>query len=646
MIAFLTPALLALGFLALPILALYILRLRRQEMIVSSTLLWQEYFQDREANSPWQRLRRNILLILQLLILTGLVFSIARPYFPVATFTTGNTVIVIDGSASMLATDVRPNRITKAQEKAQEIVDNLSNDDQVTLIIASDEARILAAATNDEDLLQDSILQAEAKAVEADWESAIALAAGAAQGYESARVVIISDGGFPDDIPAVPGEVYYSNVGSGEENLAILSLETRIFKGSTVLFANVMNYGSLRQSPLLSIYVDEQLVDSQILELEAGSNQNLTWELDTDIEKIEASLLSDGEDFLSEDNRVWTINRSSPQRRIMLITEGNRFLETVFTALPDVDLIRLPLDNGIIIDENERFDLLVVDGVPLPDPLPSVPILYIDPNEIGSPTENSDESIFQVGGSFAPKTIARTVESPLLEDVSWDNVNILRASKITAPWSQAIVESTEGPLLLAGDIRGQRVVIIPFALQESDLPLQIAFPLLIANITDWLVPGQFIQSYGKQALGSPVHISTERGVETVQVVKPDGTSWSSPALGRSLVFSEVDQLGIYDVVQHFDSGINSISQFAVNLTSPSESEIAPRESIILGNSEVNRPDTPQIGQNEVWVYFVIIAFLILILEWWIFHFGNRLLGKQVVKQWIIQRVTKYQHQSR
>ena len=67
--SFLTPTFLALAALAVPIILLYMLRLRRREVPVSSTMLWQRLMQDREANAPWQRLRRNLLLLLQLLML-------------------------------------------------------------------------------------------------------------------------------------------------------------------------------------------------------------------------------------------------------------------------------------------------------------------------------------------------------------------------------------------------------------------------------------------------------------------------------------------------------------------------------------------------------------------------------------------------
>ena len=61
--SFLTPLFLLLGLLAGPIVLMYMLRLRRREITVSSTLLWQKLLRDREANAPWQKLRRNLLLI-------------------------------------------------------------------------------------------------------------------------------------------------------------------------------------------------------------------------------------------------------------------------------------------------------------------------------------------------------------------------------------------------------------------------------------------------------------------------------------------------------------------------------------------------------------------------------------------------------
>ena len=81
---FLTPLAFLLGLLALPILVLYMLKMRRRQVEVSSVLLWQRLLRDREANAPWQRLKRNLLLILQLLLLAALVFHVVVAVFAAA----------------------------------------------------------------------------------------------------------------------------------------------------------------------------------------------------------------------------------------------------------------------------------------------------------------------------------------------------------------------------------------------------------------------------------------------------------------------------------------------------------------------------------------------------------------------------------
>jgi hypothetical protein len=166
--SFLTPAFLLLGLLAAPIILMYMLRLRRREVVVSSTLLWQKLLRDREANAPWQKLRRNLLLILQLLILAALVLALARPFFPVPSLISGNTVVLLDASASMLAADVAPNRFAAAKAEADRLIGDLPGDSRMTLIQVGQTPTILAAASGDKAALRRALEQAEAETAVAD----------------------------------------------------------------------------------------------------------------------------------------------------------------------------------------------------------------------------------------------------------------------------------------------------------------------------------------------------------------------------------------------------------------------------------------------------------------------------------------------
>src|SRR5882672_4248229 len=105
------------------LLVLYFLKLRRREMEVSSTLLWTKAIQDLQVNAPFQKLRRNLLLILQLLLLALLCLALSRP---VSNYTPGagkTSIILIDRSASMNAIEANgKTRLDEAKKKAKELV--------------------------------------------------------------------------------------------------------------------------------------------------------------------------------------------------------------------------------------------------------------------------------------------------------------------------------------------------------------------------------------------------------------------------------------------------------------------------------------------------------------------------------------------
>src|SRR4029078_7715304 len=108
-----------LGLLFIPaVIAMYMLKLRRDESLVRSTLLWTRLLTDVEANAPWQRLRRSLLLLLQLLLVLILVLLAARPFLERRPGLARDVVLVLDTSASMAATDITPDRLTAAKAAA------------------------------------------------------------------------------------------------------------------------------------------------------------------------------------------------------------------------------------------------------------------------------------------------------------------------------------------------------------------------------------------------------------------------------------------------------------------------------------------------------------------------------------------------
>ena len=155
-----------------PLLLMYFLKLRRRTLPISSTLLWFTSTEDLQANSPFQRLRRNLLLLLQLIVLLLLVLAVMQPRMEGRSGAGGRTVLMIDRSGSMAATDGDPQdgtRLEIAKELARDAIDRLhpgglfSSGDGETMILAfGGEAEIMQPFTDSRIQLLDAIDRIEA----------------------------------------------------------------------------------------------------------------------------------------------------------------------------------------------------------------------------------------------------------------------------------------------------------------------------------------------------------------------------------------------------------------------------------------------------------------------------------------------------
>ncbi len=141
--------------LALPVVVVfYLLKRKRVVRLVPSTLLWQKFLADSQASAPFQKLRNNWLLILQLLLLALVVFALMRPYFTGNATETNLRVVILDGSASMQATDVKPSRFEAAQAEALKWVDSLKDGEQMMVLLAGATTEVKQSPTTDKAALR------------------------------------------------------------------------------------------------------------------------------------------------------------------------------------------------------------------------------------------------------------------------------------------------------------------------------------------------------------------------------------------------------------------------------------------------------------------------------------------------------------
>jgi Ca-activated chloride channel homolog len=635
----LAPFALLFSLLAVPVLVMYMLKLRRREVRVSSTLLWHAVLRDRQANTPWQKLRRNLFLFLQLMILACLIIALARPAIAIPSVSSGSIIVILDASASMNASDVGPSRFEAARAVVGKLIDGLSDTAHMTLIQASFPPKVLVSSENDRSKLHQALQEATPTNGAADWETSFALAAGAAStGLESQppSIVIVSDGGLPEDeLPLLPGEVSYIPVGVSADNLAISALALREVGSNLELFAKISNFGDQTRQVLLSIYRNEALLNAQTIDVPSKGQSSISLKELPPGEAIFKARLEKAYspeeqlDALPLDDTAFAVNQVQKNRRLLVISNGNFFLEQVLSALPGVTAYRaLPapataegFGGGIQLPQESQdgqgsFDLYILDGIlPIaPDSnLPVLPkgnLLLINP----PPT-----ALFNVTGTFTDTQNTQVADHPLTQYLDWREVHIAKARHVQMPaWAEMLVSSGTQPLVFAGETEGRRIAVLTFDLRDSDLPLQIAFPILFANLIDYLAPVQSIIPRGNILPGEGVSIVPRPGVDEVSIVSPSNKVYTLTPDEGGLLFAETGELGVY-AVNFLEEKTQTADFFSVNLFSNSESNIKPAETIQVGRTKIGAVKQEKLGERELWPWFAMSAFILLILEWWIYH---------------------------
>jgi hypothetical protein len=557
---FIAPLALA-GLVFVPlVIAFYLLKLRRDERPVSSTLLWHRLVADVEANAPWQRLRRSLLLLLQLLLVLVLVFLAARPFIERPAGLARDLVLVIDASASMGATDVAPDRLAEARARAIAALRDLPAGGRVSVIAAGRTARVVANGTDDLSRVRSAIESIAAEPAPGDMSDALTLADALAARAGDAQVLVVTDAAFsPPPTVRVDAPVSVIVVGRERRNQAIVALAVRTAPSAVTrsVFVSVANLDIERATRRIELYGDGNLLEARdvIIEPLARADVNVD-DVERDVAVVDVRLVSAGAaaagvppDELAVDDRAWAIVPPDGLRRILLVSAGDPYLQAALTYLPNTELYGVkPADFGPSTyldqrDGSQLFDLIIVEGA-VPANLPPVPVLAI------APTATSP--LGEVTGTLTSPGIAPLDQAePVLRYVDLSTTHIADAKELVLPdWARPIIRGPgDAPLLYAGARAGIRTAVLAFDPRRSDLPLQVGFPILLSNLVGELLGGSAAPA-GAVSPGSPVQLAIPAGASGLRVTKPDGSSMDLTAGtpgAASLTFTATQALGVYTV---------------------------------------------------------------------------------------------------
>lgn len=642
----------ALAAVPVGIVALYFLKLRRQPVRVASTLLWRKSLEDLHVNSLFQRLRRNLLLFLQLLVAALAMLALAGPQMKGAGGQGRRFVLMVDASASMSAVDAAggPSRLEKAKEEARKVVREMQGDDLAMVISFAGSARVVSNYTADKRLLLRRIDSIAPTQEATSLREALQVAAGLANPSKqigegvvataaqiTPKLMIYTDGGFPDvegfslgnlepevvvigpppppyaapaegASPASPG-------GDPSDNVAVVALQSRKIEEKADLhqvFGRVKNYRSepvTTEAQLVRKRLDQPaaeggLVDAVALEIPARGEQAFQFDVpEPGVAGFEVRLTV--QDSLPLDDRAYVVVGDSRKARVLVVSAADRYLIDAFNT----PSITEKADVAIVTPEEAkaeatardikggRYDLVVFDGW-RPDEPPESNALYFGVFPPG-PGYESPRDVEH------PAILDWDVAHPMMQYVRDLSLVYVAKARVIDPLptgATPLIEAESGALAFVAPRGGFLDAVVGFPLLDGSTPnttwfRYISFPLFLFNAVQALGGGNGSEDAAPAQPGRPIVVRAETSAPTIQVAAPDGSRPRTIERNPQGAFVDNDAAaaGLYEA--RWDDGA---APFAVNLFDPRESDLATRGLVPAGAPEARAESYKiKIGYNPV-----------------------------------------------
>lgn len=589
------------------ILALYLLRLRRSRVEVPAVFLWSQVQQDLQANSPWQRLRKHWLLLLQLLAALLLVLGVAQPYSRAWVYTGGAHVLVIDGSASMLATDVSPNRFEHARAMAREYLHKMPSGDQGAIILAGARPRVLCGLSFNRAELQRALRSAQPAETGSNIAEALALASAMLASFAVSSIEVFTDGGFPEprDVDIGRASLRYHIIGTRSENAGIVAVdlqEVRDSPGRFDLFVAVRHNGERVRQITVELWRGNSIADAQEVTLPPRSEAPLLFrQLVPSDRPEELRVRLDVRDALACDNTAYAVLYPVRALKVLLVTKGNLFLETALKLSP-----RVSVETRTSTPSNaEDYDAIVYDAIVPPSP-PTTNLIVIGqvPEWFPVVPLRAEQDNIVVDWHHA---------HPVMRHVDLAAVRLGRVTPVLPKAGvETLAEVGEGAVIAATQQRGKRWMLVTFDVLSSDLPLRVAFPVMMLNALRWLTAPLESAERGLIKAGGLAVIPVPPDRETIEVHSPSGETYELSVQDGAAPFEQTLSTGIYRCTE---TGY----LFAVNLAQREETDLSVNRYASQTADPTPAGVRKVLARREWWQWLTGLLLAILALEWVVYH---------------------------
>lgn len=647
--------------LAIPIVLLYILKIRLRRQPVSTLLFWDRLFDEKKPRAWWQRIRHLLSLLLQLAFLLLVVAALADPLWSWQKNQQRRIVLVVDNSASMRAVEENDrSRLDEAKRSAAAVIGSLRSGDRMAVLSAGGKPRVVIGMTDHQRSLEEAIDGLPPTDGPTDVAAAVTAAERLLADSEQGEIIVLTDGCFAqlDELQSNPRVTLYG-VGTPRDNVAITRYQVRRSLLDAIgyqILIDVTNFSEEDRSCRVELTLGDELVDVIPLELAAEATE--TRILDhTSAGGGELTAQLNVRDALATDNTAVALLPKRDPVPVMLVTKGNLFLKGVLESIPLVDL-QIVADPPSVVPAG---GILVLDRT-VPEQLPVGRVIVVDPKS-GCDAWTLGESI--------PRPIVAVVDadSPLTQHVRLDNVVFpdARLLNFTAQVEPLIQDPLDQPLLARVRRAGGDAVVLTCNLEQGDLPLRIAFPVLMQNTIEWFegnsgelrpaVPSGRMLTLDVAAeppanLAAPatepatadtavVESAVAQTTRAMTLVSPSQQSTPLTVTAEQVTIGPLLETGLWTVhAATNDDALQSTAEevptssssgaavvdgpdvirVACNLVDAAESDLRPRGRL----DEVEARALLALGGQSMWFYLTLLAALLIAAEWWLYQ--RRIVG--------------------
>ena len=647
---------------------LYFLKLKRQEHVVSCTLLWKRAIQDLQVNAPFQRLRRNLLLLLQLLALLAALLALARPKPAMRSGPGERYVLLIDRSASMNTRDIQEpgetgpprSRLDEVKVLAGAVIDSLrtrtsfslqDTSDQTMIIAFDRHAKVMCNFTSDKRKLHAALEAIEPSDRTTSLVEAVAVAQAFAQApveesqetsnskgdgsRQAAALEIFSDGRIADleKLEIDPEKVTFHSIGQSRENAAIVAMEARRLyqKPEQVdVFATLANYGAKAVTCDVQFSIDGNVRAVRPIQIPprrsaadaggAGPGMvSVTFKpTHGGSALLEVRLLRS--DVLDCDNAAWAVIEPPKKLSVLLVTPGNVALKP---ALAACDPARLDVQTPAQFDEAEKagrdggqeYDVIVLDRHAPGGTLPRGRYLIFGrpPAYLGA----------TAGAQIAKQEIIDwRSRHPVLQFVNLSNLFVWKALRLEVPReAEALAEFADSPALVLLRRPGRVALVVGFNVMDTNWPFEPGFVMFCQNAVSYLGLEVGQRRRGTLKVGQALTVESLAPGASVRVRGPGGQDERMTAdEAGTFRLPETDRAGVYRVTAD-----QTKRMFAVNLTDVGESDIAPVRQMELSGRKIEaKSDAERLSNVELWPLLAMVCLVLVCLEWLIYNSKVRL----------------------